>query len=652
MNRLTHRRAIRSITDFSLLHLVSISSDVRRLLFGLMWSHKVALLVTVAVSILAAFFEGSTLGVFALALQVLAGSAETSFSDTFGRLGTYFDSLQHTWSQRHLFLFLIGLAVFFQLLRSLLQFSSKAVAAYLLAYITGDTRRLMLRHLMRMSFRQFNRHKLGDLMKCTNLDHSLGLMARGAATLICEVFIALSYVAVLLWLSWKMTVSAVLFLSAVSFLLLRVVRRIRDESQKQLAAGIQLNADTADFLRGMMLIRCFSKEKEALETMDRSLNESVAANRRGYIFETTIVPLVETTTILIISVFLLFSLRFLGDSLKTYLPSLTIFLFTLYRLVPRIGTINTNMAQVSRAAPNADRIVSLLCTELDRQPDEGEPMRAGILEAVEFHDVSLSYDPGEKPAVQNLNFTLPRGSMTALVGASGAGKTTVVNLLLRLYDATEGRILIDGKDLYAYSARTWRERIGIVTQDTFLFHGSIYENIVFAKPDASREDVIEAAKAAYALDFVQELSDGFDTIVGDRGVRLSGGQRQRIAIARALIHKPEILVFDEATSALDSQSEQQIQKAIANLRSKLTMLVIAHRLSTVSMSDSILVLENGRIVERGKHEELLAREGSYAKYWELQSVTRQQTNVEQSNSLPSTQNPVVQGLSNSEYSVP
>ena len=240
---------------------------------------------------------------------------------------------------------------------------------------------------------------------------------------------------------------------------------------------------------------------------------------------------------------------------------------------------------------------------------------------IQFESVSLSYANDSIYALKDLSFEIPRNQVTALVGESGAGKSSIIDLLLGLYQPTAGEILVDGNRLDQYCLSEWRRAIGVVSQDTFIFNASILENLRYGRPETGLDEVTAAAKAAQAHDFISLLPKGYDTVVGERGYSLSGGQRQRLALARALIKQPEILILDEATSALDSESEKLIQQALTQFQSGRTIIVVAHRLSTIVNADQILVLEKGQVIEQGTHHSLLKKYGRYARYWALQSDT-------------------------------
>ncbi|MES2886828.1 MAG: ABC transporter ATP-binding protein [Pseudomonadota bacterium] len=291
-------------------------------------------------------------------------------------------------------------------------------------------------------------------------------------------------------------------------------------------------------------------------------------------------------------------------------------------LITTIGPIARQINQAGEVESTAERLVELLDVESEHADRPGA-VPLTHLERIEFIDVSFRYPGKDTPALRHIHFDLVKGKTLALVGLSGSGKTTIVKLLMRFYDPTEGRILVNGRDLRDYQQRSVRALMGVVLQDVALFNDSIGENIAFARPGASTAEVRQAAQAAHADGFIQTLDNGYDTLVGERGIKLSGGEKQRVAIARAILKDPQLIVLDEATSALDSESEHLVQQGLSRLVSGRTSVIIAHRLSTVMSADEILVLQNGQVREHGRHDELAQRAGGlYARLFALQSTGR------------------------------
>jgi len=290
-------------------------------------------------------------------------------------------------------------------------------------------------------------------------------------------------------------------------------------------------------------------------------------------------------------------------------------MFMAYTPIRKLSGSN-NMIQQSLAA--AERVFGVLDLKTEQDAERGRLELPRIGQSVTFDDVTFHYESQAVPALNDINLTIRAGEMVALVGSSGSGKTTLVNLIPRFYEPTAGRILIDGVDIQSYTLRSLRSQIGMVSQDVVLFDDSIRNNIAFGREDTTDEDIVQAARLAYAHDFVERLPQGYQTVVGEKGVKLSGGERQRLAIARAILRDPPLLILDEATSALDTESERVVQLALANLMKNRTTVVIAHRLTTIQRADRIMVLARGSIVEVGTHDELLRRGGQYQRLHAMQ----------------------------------
>jgi ATP-binding cassette subfamily B protein len=376
------------------------------------------------------------------------------------------------------------------------------------------------------------------------------------------------------------------------------------------------NARAIDSLLNYETVKYFNNEAYEAERLRRALSAAEDASVKS---EVTLAWLnAGQAFIIAIGVTAMMGLAAKGVADKTMtLGDLVLVNAFLLQLFIPLNFLGTVYREIRNALTDMEKIFGLLArpSEIEDRPD-ARPLRVDRAE-VRFEAVDFAYDP-RREILRGIDFVIPAGRKLAVVGPSGAGKSTLARLLFRFFDVTGGRILIDGQDIRAATQDSVRAAIGIVPQDTVLFNDSLYHNIEYGRPGAAREEVLEAARAAHLDRFIAGLPDGYDTVVGERGLKLSGGEKQRIAIARAILKNPPILVFDEATSSLDSATEQAIQEELTHIARDRTTLVIAHRLSTVVDADEILVLDNGRIVERGSHAELMMRDGRYAEMWRLQ----------------------------------
>lgn len=597
-------------------------ADARRaakLVLEAAWSHKRLMAAVFCLNLGAAVFESSTMATFVVALETLVGRSADNLAASYGAIGAAADDIRHAVGKDGLFLLLVALAVASQLLRSGLQFAGIAASAHLQIRAQGEVQSRVIRQIMAMSYAHVNRYQVGDLKSYVDQTVAVSALINRLNTMLSTLLLMVAYAGVLLWLSWPTTLVTLVALALFSSSMDYVVRRVRRIAQQFMTASVELSKRTVELLQAPRLLRAFAREDFAAQRIESELLKSIELRRRGTIWQGSIAPLMEAVTAAGVAIFLVAAYVALGEGLPSALPRILTFLYVLYRLMPLVGSLTTAWANVNDLLPSVERAATILRTE-DKQFTRvgGQPFQ-GLRQGIELRNVSLRYVQSEHPALVDVSFTLPRGEMVALVGGSGAGKSTLADLLLGLYDPTAGQILVDGVDLHDLDLRQWRAHIGVVSQGEFLFHASIRDNIAFGKLDASREEIVAAARMANAHDFIEQLADGYDTVIGERGYRLSGGQRQRLALARAIVRRPSLLILDEATSELDSQSEHLIQQALEQLRQSCTVLAIAHRLSTIVGADAILVLEQGRVVERGSHAELLARDGVYARFWRLQA---------------------------------
>ena len=494
-------------------------------------------------------------------------------------------------------------------------------------YVARDLRTELYEHLQRLSLSFYARKKTGGLITrvSSDTDRLWEFLAFGIVNVSLSAVMLVGLSAVLLKLDWRLGLVMILPVPLLCWLIFRHCERVHRLHARAWRRWSALTEILSDTIPGMRVVKAFNQEDREKRRFDDSNDAAMGEFNRIHRVWTFFWPaLMLGVHMMTMAVWALAVPRLLGTPGSTgNLTPGTFVSFLLYMTmyVQPIEVIGQVARVMNRATSSAHRIFEVLDTEPEvrdaARPVRLEPVRG----AVEFDSVTFGYD-GVKQVVKGVSFSVRPGEMIGLVGPSGGGKTTVTNLIARFYDATGGRVLIDGTDVRTLDTGHYRRQIGIVLQDPYLFHGSILENIRYGDPEASLDAVVEASRAANAHDFICRLPLGYDTVVGERGQTLSGGERQRVSIARAVLHDPRILIMDEATSAVDTETERKIQEAIDRLVSGRTVFAIAHRLSTLARADRIFVMKNGYLVEAGTREELLALDdGVYKRLYELQIET-------------------------------
>lgn len=383
-----------------------------------------------------------------------------------------------------------------------------------------------------------------------------------------------------------------------------------------------LNARLANNLSGILTIKSFTTEAYEIDRLQIDSEAYRRSNYRAIALSAAFIPLIRLVILGGFTATLLVGgLQAANGQLAVGAYSVMVFL--IQRLLWPLTRLGETLDLYQRAMASTKRVMDLLDTPIEIHSGQRPLPRSSVRGRVELQNITFAYS-GRKTVVENLSLTIPAGNTVAIVGSTGSGKSTLVKLLLRLYEVQKGRILLDGIDIRDLQLSDLRRAIALVSQDVFLFHGSVWENIAYGNPEATRQQVEEAARIAEAHDFIQELPQTYDTIVGERGQKLSGGQRQRIAIARAVLKDPPILILDEATSAVDNETEAAIQRSLERITQNRTTIAIAHRLSTIRNADTIYVMEQGKIVEQGQHQRLLAQHGIYANLWCVQTGEKTQ----------------------------
>ncbi len=513
---------------------------------------------------------------------------------------------------------IIVLIVLVFLLKNVFLFSRAYLMARVEQGVNRDLRNEVYDHLVDLDLGFFGRVRAGQILSrlTTEIEQLRTLVTSEASKLVFASFEFVVALATMLLISWKLTLAAFVVIPGAMAIWGPLVSVLRRRDRRVLHLGGEVSAHIQETLAGIRLVKSTAAEERERQRFHRLTGDYFRQFLRAELARAMAAPMTEMLAAAGTVILLWYGARlvvggevtgaqfvgFLGLSLKLYSPVKNVAKFP--------ATAQPGLVAAERVFEFLDAPI-----EIGDSPD-ARPL-AGFRSEVAFDQVSFSYADGE-PAVRGVSFVVPKGTVLALVGRSGSGKSTLVDLLARFFDVTGGRITIDGVDVRDVRVRDLRGLLGIVSQETILFHDTVRANISYGRPDATEADIEAAARAAHAHDFVSGMPEGYDTVVGERGVELSGGERQRIAIARALLRDPPILIFDEATSALDTESERLIQAAIERLMEGRTVLVVAHRLSTVQRADQILVLDRGRIVERGDHGTLMAESGTYRRLYELQ----------------------------------
>ena len=573
-------------------------------------------LLAVVFSLLSATFEGFGVGFLFAFLQGLLEPNAAPIRTGIGWFDLWILGVNAPVSER---LYRISALILLTTwLRSGLSYWGQVYSQMAQIRLTDRLRKQLFEQFQALSLSYFSQTRSGELLNSLTREIS---QIRQAISVI-SVFIAkgatlLVYVLSIFLLSWQLTVISTMLFGLLSVGLSTLIARVREASFEISRAFGSFVSLAMEFISGIRTVQAFATQEFERRRFHRASGRIVKASEKVILARTLVGPLSQgiATTILIGILVLAVAILIPNGQLQS--ASLLTFLLVLNRLMPIVQQLNGARAQLSSFQGALSNVRELLRTDNKTYLKGGTVQFSRLKRAIEFVSVDFSYD-ADKPVLHDINLTIQRGQTTALVGASGAGKTTLADLIPRFYDPTRGQILIDGIDLREFELNSLRRKMAVVSQDTFIFNTSVWNNIAYGTEGANEGEIREAARLANALEFILELPEGFETLLGDRGVRLSGGQRQRIAIARALLRDPEILILDEATSALDSVSERLIQESLEKLSVGRTTIAIAHRLSTIVRAAQVVVLEQGHIVEQGQYQELLEQNGKLWKYHQLQ----------------------------------
>lgn len=504
---------------------------------------------------------------------------------------------------------------------------TKGIAEYFSTYLMArigqsavlKLRQDLYRHLLAQSATFFERHRTNYLVSrlVTSAAAIETAVTSTVRDMLRESFTLIAFLAAAFYLSWRLTLGSLLIAPVIAVLTAKFGRALRNLARESFESSKQLTDTAQEALANQGIVKAYRAEKRESDRFTEVAKRIVRANLRSASIAGASPPTIEMIGILFVVLLLFFGQREIinGNMNTAQFLQFLFFLFRSYDPMRKLSRLQNSMEQALAAARHVFEVMDEHAT-IQEKPGAAE--LPTLKKEIELQNVSFGYANESRSVLREVSLKIPAGTMVALVGESGGGKSTLTKLLPRFHDPSSGAVLWDGIDIREATISSLRKQMALVTQETVLFNDTVRHNIAYGKPEATDREIEEAALIAFAHDFIRELPNGYDTIVGERGIFLSGGQRQRLAIARAILVNAPVLILDEATSALDAESERLVQSAISNLVRNRTTIVIAHRLSTVRRADKIVVMEAGRIIETGTHSELLARGGQYKKLYELQ----------------------------------
>ena len=486
--------------------------------------------------------------------------------------------------------------------------------------IVKDIRDRLYNHIQKLSLGYFNKEKSGTITSViiNDVEQLQGALSVAFQKLFVEPINILTFATLLFIISWKLALIAIVIIPLAGVAIITIGKSIRRKSrrtQKKIAEIMQILSENLSSIR---IVKAFVNEKEEIKKFSRETTNYLSLHLKRARLDLIAAPITESFGVIIGVVLLWYGGSEVILQRGLIAEDFIRFILILFSILGPIKQLSNVNIRIQAGAASAERIFNLLDTEPQIVEINNPTKLQNFKNEVVFKNVNFEYFAGDGPVLDNINFSIKKGEVVALVGPSGSGKSTIADLIPRFYDVNSGSIMFDGEDIKNASLASLRNNLGIVSQEVVLFNDTIRNNIAYAQPNKDESEIRKAAEAANALEFIEKTQDGFDTVVGERGVKLSGGQKQRLAIARALLKNPSILILDEATSALDTESEKKVQKAIESLMKDRTALVIAHRLSTVQNADKIIVIEKGVVVENGSHSELYEKNGLYRRLYDIQ----------------------------------
>jgi subfamily B ATP-binding cassette protein MsbA len=585
----------------------------------------------VLVTLLAIFFNTFLFTLLGPLLETLFATTKMSLGhqtllekasalDFIGQFNSYINYAITTYGKLYTLKVVCGSIVICVFLSNLFRYLSQRFMEDLRVHTLLNLRKAVFNNVMDQHLGYFSNERKGDIISKIASDVQVvqGTVTNTLQVVFKEPVQVIFYIAVLLSISIKLTVFSLLVIPVSGFIISKIVKRLRQQAKESHESFAKMIGFLDEALGGIRIIKAFNATKRI---KDKFHHENVIYSdltRKMARRQQLASPVSQTLGVLVVVFIVLYGGSMILNNQGDLTPSkFLVYIAMFSQVMQPIKALTESFSAIHSGIAAGERVLDLVDIKPDLTDKENAIQLGEFNDCIEFENVSFNY--AEKEILKNINIKITKGQTVALVGPSGGGKSTLIDLIPRFYDPKSGRVLIDGISLKDVALNSLRHQMGTVNQESILFNDTIYNNIAFAKPDATREEIITAAKIANAHDFILSTDDGYETSIGDRGNRLSGGQKQRICIARAVLANPPIMLLDEATSALDTESEKLVQDALNNLMQNRTSIVIAHRLSTIQHADTIIVIESGRVLEQGTHLELLAMNGLYRRLIDMQT---------------------------------
>ena len=592
------------------------------LILGMTRRHARLVATIVVFTIIAGVLEGGSMGALLLVARILTAGSGLEELQEFGRLGQFLQDFSGTDDVDSLVFRLVFVIVLGQLLKSCSAYLAKRATVNLKMFLRQDAEERVIQNIMALQYEDVMKYPSGELSMYVSTSVTVGRMVVAVTGLMFDIVMLVAYMTVMIIISTKITFLVLVSLGSLSWVFTIVVKKIHRLSDREIDASIEESALSIEMLNNPRALRVLGATQQAAADISDQRNKVLDLNRAREIINLMVAPIADFVVLLGAAIILLAAHYFSGGPDSQALTQAVMFIVILSRMFPRVQGLNLFRLAVATSGPQFKKIAPFL-EDIPTARDNQEELRdKSSIPDIKFEDVWFRYIDAEKDTVKEVSFRIPSGTTIAFVGLSGAGKSTIADLIMGLLEPSKGQVLIDNHPLSRINQHLWRDKVGVVDQTSGLLNMSIGDNVIYPLKSATEDSIIAACEAANIHEFISGLIDGYSTVVGESGYRLSAGQKQRLILARALFRKPLILILDEATNALDASSEEMINESVERLHGKCTVIVITHQLRLVKRLDQILFLENGGIIAQGKFDYLSKTSRGFKELWDKQSGQR------------------------------